>query len=183
VGGARRLDQRVSRSRPTARPSHRFNGCTCCTTNHLPHGLTNTGDATGQRHRPIRASSTIRASRRGRPPKSPGSKPIVQNGLPSAFSQEDPCPRSPDRTHGAGRSLQTRIFMPRGGAPVPRVFRRLHPPGAAELSHVSVALSWSEADGPARRASTPLAAAIAGLAPSSVIWRGSFTSGAATAVV
>jgi hypothetical protein len=48
-----------------------------------------------------------------RPPKSPGSRPIVQNGLPSASSQEDPCPGSPDRTRGAGRSLQAWIFMPR----------------------------------------------------------------------
>jgi len=52
----------------------------------------------------------------GRPPKSPGSQPIVQNGLPSASSQEDPCPGSPDRTHGAGRSLQAWTFMPRLGA-------------------------------------------------------------------
>jgi hypothetical protein len=28
---------------------------------------------------------------------------------------EGPCPGSPDRTHGAGRSLQARIFMPRKG--------------------------------------------------------------------
>ena len=38
---------------------------TCCTTNHLPHESTKTGEAAGQRHRPIRARGTIRASRRG----------------------------------------------------------------------------------------------------------------------
>jgi hypothetical protein len=46
----------------------------------------------------------------GRPLKSPGSQPIVQNGLPDAFSQEGPCPGSPDRTLGAGRSLQSKDF-------------------------------------------------------------------------
>jgi hypothetical protein len=32
----------------------------------------------------------------GRPLKSPGSKPIAQNGLPSLRSPEDPCPSRPD---------------------------------------------------------------------------------------
>ena len=51
------------RSRPIPRPIHLTNALR--TTNHLPHELTHTGEAAGERHRPIRARGTIRASRRG----------------------------------------------------------------------------------------------------------------------
>jgi hypothetical protein len=44
------------------------------------------GEPAGQRHRPIRAQSSIQASRRGGRTISPGSKPIGQNGLPVSQS-------------------------------------------------------------------------------------------------
>jgi hypothetical protein len=44
----------------------------------------------GQRHRPIRARSTIQASRRGGRTKSPGSKPIAQTGLPACVLPQKP---------------------------------------------------------------------------------------------
>jgi len=82
---------------------------------HLPnHRLTNAnGRRSGTTTQTDTCSQHNPGESQGRPPKSPGSQPIVQNGLPSASSQEDPCPGSPDRTRGAGRSLQAWIFMPR----------------------------------------------------------------------
>ena len=51
------------------------------------------GEPAGQRHRPIRARSSIQASRRGGRTKSPGSKPIDQNGLPVCVLPKKPLSR------------------------------------------------------------------------------------------
>src|SRR4051794_29259528 len=54
------------------------------------------GEPAGQRHRPIRARSTIQASRRGGRTKRSGSKPIAQTGLPACvLPTEAPVPDYP----------------------------------------------------------------------------------------
>ena len=75
------------------------------------------GEPAGQRHRPIRARSTIQASRRGGRTKSPGSKPIVQKRPTRLRSpNRSPCPGSPDPKTGPGQRPPPCIFMPRLGA-------------------------------------------------------------------
>jgi hypothetical protein len=103
------------KSRPIARPVHRCKGCTCCTTNHLPNESTTTGEAAGERHRPIRARGTIRASRRGGHRKARARSHRPKRPADCVLPR-DPCPGSPDRTHGAGQSPRAPIFMPRDPA-------------------------------------------------------------------
>jgi Integrase core domain len=50
---------------------------------------------------------------RGTQPGSTGSQPIVQNGLPTAFSQETPVPDRPTVRTGPDRASRARILMPR----------------------------------------------------------------------
>ena len=74
---------------------------------HLPRRSGHrTGEPAGQRRRPIRALSTIQASRTDGRTKSTGSKPIAQTGLPACVLPTKPCPGSPDPTAGPRQSLQ-----------------------------------------------------------------------------
>jgi hypothetical protein len=77
------------------------------------------GEPTGQRHRPIRARTTIQASRRGGRTKGPGSKPIAQTGLPADVLPNKP-PSRIARPYGRTQTEPpTSIFMPRnGGVPI-----------------------------------------------------------------
>jgi hypothetical protein len=64
----------------------------------------------GQRHRPIRARSSIQASRRGGRTKTTGSKPTDQNGLPvCVLPNEAPVPDAPEPTPGIGQRLQQAV--------------------------------------------------------------------------
>ena len=96
-------------SRPIARPAQPDTR-----TVHLPTRISGAGDATGQRHRPIRAQSSIHASRRGGRTKSPGSKPIAQTGLPTYILPEGPYPGSTEPTNGAGQTLHTTVSCREG---------------------------------------------------------------------
>src|SRR5581483_1201918 len=79
-------------SNPTARPTHL--GSPILTS--ITRGA-NAGERAGKRHRPIRAQSSIQASRRGGRTKSTGSKPIDQNGLPvCVLPNKAPVPDQPN---------------------------------------------------------------------------------------
>ncbi len=93
-------------SRPIARPTHLGNG-----TSHLPSTVDSAvGEPAGQRHRPIRARSSIQANRRGGRTKSTGSKPIDQNGLPDCvLPNKAPVLDDPEPRTGPGQSLQKAV--------------------------------------------------------------------------
>ena len=99
-------------SRPIARPTHLGNA-----TSHLHNAVDSAaGEPAGQRHRPIRARSSIQASRRGGRTKSPGSKPIDQNGLPvCVLPTKAPVPDRPTLRPDPDRA-STSSFMPRKAA-------------------------------------------------------------------
>ena len=60
----------------------------------------------------------------GRPPKSPGSQPIVQNGLPSAFSQKAPVPDHPTVRTGPDSAFRAGFSCPESQAsPAPETAR------------------------------------------------------------
>ena len=100
----------IKTDRATQPPGHRLH---LRHNHHLPHAVDKNGRRNGTTTQTDTCSQHNPGESQGRPPKSTGSQPIVQNGLPSASSQEDPCPGSPDRTRGAGQSLHGKIFMPR----------------------------------------------------------------------
>ena len=67
------------------------------------------GEPAGQRHRPIRARSSIQASRRGGRTNCPGSKPIAKNGLPVCVLPTRPLSRI-SRRYGRSRTDPPRTF-------------------------------------------------------------------------
>lgn len=75
------------------------------------------GEPAGQRHRPIRARSSIQASRRGGRTKSTGSK-LIDQLRPTRLRSpnEAPVPDEPNVRPRPGRNLQAGSFMPRDGA-------------------------------------------------------------------
>ena len=81
------------------------------------------GEPAGQRHRPIRARSSIQASRRGGRTNCTGSKPIAKNGLPVCVLPRRPLSRI-TRRYGRNRTDPPRSsFMPRMGGARRRVDR------------------------------------------------------------
>jgi len=77
------------------------------------HSVIDAGEPAGQRHRPIRARSSIQASRRGGRTKSTGSQPIDQNGLSVCVLPTKPLSRI-TRPYGRARTeASPRSFMPR----------------------------------------------------------------------
>ena len=66
-----------------------------------PHRDRLGGELVGKRHRRIRARSATRQVA-GRPQKSPGSKPIAQNGLPNLRSPRSPLSQSAEATSTTG---------------------------------------------------------------------------------
>jgi hypothetical protein len=80
----------------------RLKAAPACTTNHLPHQPTKTGEAAGERHRPIRARGTIRARSQRRPPKSTGSQPSSKTAC-RLRSPRTPLSRI-TRPHARGRT-------------------------------------------------------------------------------
>ena len=84
---------------------------------HLHRRNGRAGEPAGQRHRPIRARSTIQASRRGGRTKSPGSKPIVQNGLPACvLPTEAPVPDHPTLRPDPDRDPAVHFHATKGGS-------------------------------------------------------------------
>ena len=68
------------------------------------------GEPAGQRHRPIRARSSIQANRRGGRTKTTGSKPIDQNGLPDhVLPNKAPVLDAPELRTGPGHSLRKAV--------------------------------------------------------------------------
>ena len=88
-----------SRGRPTSPPCD-----TCCTTITSTHSNEENQRANDNDRYVLSAQSGQVAGAAKK--KSPRSKRIVQNGLPDCVLPEGPCPGSPDRTLGAGRSLE-----------------------------------------------------------------------------
>ena len=103
------------KSRPIARPVHLRNGCTCCTTI--------TSLTSRRRREKQRANDTDRyvlAAQSGRVAGAATEKHGLAAHRPKrpavCVLPEGPCPGSPDRTHGAGQSLQAPDFhAPRTG--------------------------------------------------------------------
>ena len=95
-------------SKPIARPTH-LGTPILTSTARIVRG----GEPAGQRHRPIRARSSIQASRRGGRTKSTGSKPIDHYGLPvCVLPKKAPVPDHPTVRSGPDRAPRS-SFMPR----------------------------------------------------------------------
>jgi hypothetical protein len=92
------------RSRPIPRPTHLNN----CDTSHLPSYGNEENQRANDTDRYVLAAQSGQVAGAAKK-NSPRSRRIVQNGLPACVLPEGPRPGSPDRTHGAGRSLRARF--------------------------------------------------------------------------
>jgi hypothetical protein len=111
------------KSRCTSRPIARPTALTAAATAFLLEVDNDEQENRGQNDNDGYALAAQSGKSQGRPPKSTGSQPIVQNGLPLLRSPRKPLSRSADRKPRPGRNPHKMIFMRRQAGVCRRTLR------------------------------------------------------------